>query len=154
MPPARQPRCLGLPSGGREDAMTTRKGLRRKCRGITTLEFVVVLPMLLLILLAGVEASRLLATFNIVVSAAREGARVGAVTDPFSAAPALARMNAVLATANLTSTSASVTCASPCAPDSPVTATVTVNFQTLFPLFLPFMSGPIPLTENAVMRFE
>lgn len=134
--------------------MKTRGRLRRHDRGITTLEFIVVLPTLLFIFLAGVEASRMLATFNIVVSAAREGARVGAVTDPFSAAPALARMNAVLATANLTSTAATVTCGSPCGPDSPVTATVTVNFQTLFPLFLPFLAGPIPLTESAVMRFE
>ncbi len=134
--------------------MKTQHRLHGNCRGITTLEFIVVLPTLLLILLAGVEASRMLATFNIVVSAAREGARVGAVTNPFSSAPAITRMNAVLAAANLTSASVSVTCASPCAPDSPVTATVTVNFQTLFPLMLPVLSGPIPLTETAVMRFE
>jgi hypothetical protein len=31
---------------------------------------------------------------------------------------------------------------------------VTVNFQTLFPIFLPILSGPVPLTETAVMRFE
>jgi len=134
--------------------MKTRQRLHGNGRGITTLEFIVVLPTLLFILLAGVEASRMLATFNVVVSAAREGARVGAVTNPFSAAPSLARMNTVLAAANLTSASASATCASPCAPDSPVTATVTVNFQTLFPLFLPVLSGPIPLTETAVMRLE
>ena len=134
--------------------MKTRLRLHGNCRGISTLEFIVVLPALLLVLLAGVEASRMLATFNIVVSAAREGARVGAVTNPFSSAPAIVRMNTVLAAANLTSASASVTCASPCAPDSPVTATVTVNFQTLFPVFLPVLSGPVPLTETAVMRLE
>ena len=134
--------------------MNTRRHWRRRERGITTLEFIVVLPTLLLILLAGAETSRMLATFNLVVSAAREGARVGAVTSPFSAGPALARINTVLATANLKTASASVACASPCGPDSPVTATVTVNFQTLFPGFLPILSGPIPLTETAVMRFE
>jgi len=134
--------------------MKTRLRLHGNCRGISTLEFIVVLPTLLLVLLAGVEASRMLATFNVVVSAAREGARVGAVTNPFNSAPAIARMNTVLAAANLASASASVTCASPCAPDSPVTATVTVNFQTLFPVFLPILSGPVPLTETAVMRFE
>lgn len=134
--------------------MKTRLRLHGNCRGISTLEFIVVLPTLLLVLLAGVEASRMLATFNVVVSAAREGARVGAVTNPFSPAPAIARMNTVLAAANLTSASASVTCAGSCTPDSPVTATVTVNFQTLFPLFLPILSGPVPLTETAVMRFE
>ena len=134
--------------------MRTRLQLHGNCRGISTLEFIVVLPMLVLILIAGVETSRMLAAFNIVVSAAREGARMGAVTNPFSSAPAITRMNTVLAAANLTSASASVVCASPCAPDSAVTATVTVNFQTLFPLFLPILSGPIPLTETAVMRLE
>jgi hypothetical protein len=31
---------------------------------------------------------------------------------------------------------------------------VTVNFQTLFPAMLPMLSGPIPLTNTAIMRFE
>lgn len=135
-------------------AMKTEQRLRRNCRGTSTLEFVVVLPMLMLILFAGVELSRAWMTLNVVVAAAREGARIGVVTDPFSDAPALARINAVLAGANLTSESASVTCAAPCGPDSPVTATVTVNFQTLFPLMLPMLPNPLPLTETAVMRYE
>ncbi len=134
--------------------MKTEQRLHRNCRGTSTLEFVVVLPMLMLILFAGVELSRAWMTFNVVVAAAREGARVGVVTSPFSEATAIARINTVLAGANLTSASASVTCAAPCAPDSQVTATVTVNFQTLFPLLLPMVPNPLPLTESAVMRYE
>jgi Flp pilus assembly protein TadG len=135
-------------------AMKTEKRPHRNCRGTSTLEFIVVLPLLMLILFAGVELSRAWMTMNVVVSAAREGARVGVVTAPFSSAAAIARMNAVLAGANLTSTVASVTCAAPCGPDSLVTATVTVNFQTLFPVLLPMIPSPLPLTETAVMRFE
>jgi hypothetical protein len=108
----------------------------------------------MLILFGGVELSRAWMTFNVVVAAAREGARVGVVTSPFNATTAVARINAVLAGANLTSASASVTCAAPCGPDSQVTATVTVNFQTLFPVLLPMLPNPLPLTETAVMRYE
>lgn len=134
--------------------MKTEQRLQRDCRGTSTLEFVVVLPMLMLILFGGVELSRAWMTFNVVVAAAREGARTGVVTSPFSEATAIARINAVLAGANLTSAAASVTCAAPCGPDSPVTATVTVNFQTLFPVLLPMVPNPLPLTETAVMRYE
>jgi len=134
--------------------MKTEQRLHRNCRGTSTLEFLLVLPMLMLILFAGVELSRAWMTLNVVVSAAREGARVGVVTNPFSEATAIARINTVLAGANLTSTSASVTCAAPCGPDSPVSATVTVNFQTLFPVLLPMLPNPLPLTETAVMRYE
>jgi hypothetical protein len=35
-----------------------------------------------------------------------------------------------------------------------VTATVTVNFQTLFPVLIPVLAGPMPLTSTAQMRFE
>jgi len=134
--------------------MKTEQRLHRNCRGTSTLEFVIVLPLLMLILFGGVELSRAWMTFNVVVAAAREGARVGVVTSPFNATTAVARINAVLAGANLTSASASVTCAAPCGPDSQVTATVTVNFQTLFPVLLPMLPNPLPLTETAVMRYE
>lgn len=122
------------------------------CRGISSLEFVMVLPMLFLILLTGVEFSRAWMVMNVVTQAAREGARVGTVTNPTEA---LNRINAVLAAANLVSAFASVTCLpDPCAPDSQVTAIVTVNFQTLFPAMLPMLSGPMPLTTTTIMRFE
>ena len=127
---------------------------RRDPRGTSTLEMVIVLPTLLFLLFGIAELSRMWMTMNVVTQAAREGARVGSVTDPFNPAPAIARINTVLSGANLTSAAASVTCAAPCEPDAQVTATVTVNFQTIFPLLLPMLSGPMPLTDSAVTRFE
>ena len=134
------------------------------CRGTSTLEFIVVLPALLLIFLASVELSRAWLTLNLVTQAAREGARVGAATSPFDPAAAIQRINEVLCggkptsdalcMATLASAAASVTLAAPGAPDSPVTATVTMNFDTVVPLMLPILAGPVPITETAVMRFE
>ncbi len=134
--------------------MNTGHRSRRISSGTSTVEFLVVLPTLLLVLLAIVELSRAWMTLNMVAAAARDGARVGVVTNPFDPAPAIARINAVLAGANLMSAAASVTCAGPCAADSLVTATVTVNFATIAPGFLPMLKGPFPLTNVAVMRYE
>jgi Flp pilus assembly protein TadG len=134
-------------------------------RGTSTLEFLVVLPTLLLIFLSSLELSRAWLTSNIATNAAREAARVGVVTPPpdpnnpsFDNGPALARMSEVLTAANLTAASSSVTCSSAaCPPDAQVQATVTINFETVVPLFLPILgtpSSPLVLQETVRMRRE
>jgi Flp pilus assembly protein TadG len=134
-------------------------------RGTSTLEFLVVLPTLLFIFLGSLELSRAWLTANIATNAVREAARVGVVTPPpdpgnptFDNGPALARMAEVLAAANITAASSSVTCsATACPPDSQVMASVTINFETLVPLFLPILgtpSNPLVLQEIARMRRE
>lgn len=134
--------------------MRTRKLHQWNCRGTSTLEFIVVLPFLLFLFLAAVELSRAWMTYNVVVQAAREGARVGVVTDPFSDAPAKAAITNLLTASNLTAASVSVTCPAICAPDSTVTSTVSVNFQSIVPLMLPMLPDPIVLTHTTSMRFE
>jgi Flp pilus assembly protein TadG len=137
----------------------------RDQRGTSTLEFLVVLPTLLVIFLASLELSRAWLTANIATNAAREAARVGVVTPPpdpnnptFNDGPALARMTEILDAANLTAASTSVTCSSTaCLPDSQVQATVTINFETVVPLFLPILgtpSSPLVLQETVRMRRE
>ena len=144
-------------------------------RGTSTLEFIVVLPTLLIIFLGGLELSRAWLAANIATNAAREGARVGVVTPALGADPnspvfdngaALTRINDILTAANLTAASVSVTCTPPaspppglsgCVPDSRVTASVTINFVTVAPLFLPVLgtpSSPLVLTETTIMRRE
>jgi Flp pilus assembly protein TadG len=144
--------------------MTLRRRLNSQ-RGTSTLEFLVVLPMLLLIFLSSLELSRAWLTSNIATNAAREGARVGVVTPPpnpssptFDNGPALTRISEVLTAANLTAASVSVTCsATACPPDSQVQATVVINFETVVPLFLPILgtpSSPLVLQETVRMRRE
>lgn len=144
-------------------------------RGTSTLEFIVVLPTLLMIFLGGLELSRAWFTVNIATNAVREGARVGVVTPPLGTNPnapifdnsaAVARINDILTAANLTAASVSVICTPPaspppgmsgCIPDSRVTASVTINFVTVVPLFLPVLgtpSDPLVVTETTIMRRE
>ncbi len=117
------------------------------------MEFLFVLPVLLFVCFAIVELSRAWLTFNVVTTAARDGARVGVVTDPFDPTPAINRINGILSAANLTADSVSVTCAAPCEEDSAVTADVTVTFQTVVPIVLP-MLGSLTIQQSATMRYE
>jgi len=152
-------------------------GFLRQQQGTSTLEFAVVLPTLLIIFLGGLELSRAMLTVNVTTNAVREGARVGAASNPvlsgsspvsyaFDNTLAVARVNQVLSSANLTPVSVSVTCvpaASPpagtsgCTPNSQIQASATVNFVTVAPLFLPMLgspSSPLVLQETARMRRE
>jgi len=121
-------------------------------RGTSTLEFAVVLPFLLLVLLATVEFSRAWLLLNLVTTAAREGARAGTVVPPTQVQTvATQRIDQILGVGKWTGT---VTCnPSPCAPDSEVRVTVTVTFQTLVPAFLPMLQS-LNLQQTASMRYE
>ncbi len=121
-------------------------------RGTSTLEFIVVLPTLLIVLFAIVELSRAWLMLALVTTAAREGARVGAVAPPDQVtATGVARINQILAPGTWTGT---VTCsAAPCVPDAQVQATVSLPFSTLFPVFLPMLTS-ITIQQTATMRYE
>ena len=146
-------------------------------RGTSTLEFIVVLPTLLIIFLGGLELSRAWLTANIATNAAREGARVGVVTPALGTNPnapifdnraAITRIHEILTAAKLTAAPGgiTVTCTPPaspppglsgCIPDSRVTASVTINFVTVAPLFLPVLGtpgAPLVLAETTIMRRE
>ena len=123
---------------------------------------IVVLPTLLLIFFAIVEFSRAWLTVNIVTTATREGARVGVVTptlggDVFDSAPAVARIDQILTSANLLAGATRiVTCATPCVRDSQVQANVQVPFSTFVPVFLPMLANTqnIVINRTTTMRYE
>lgn len=134
----------------------------RKClhaeRGTSTVEFLVVLPVLLFIMLGTVELSRAFMTMNLVTTAAREGARWGAVSAPDQVKSAgEARIIEVLLAGGIACGTGcpDVSCSGTCDPaaDSRVRADVTVTFQTIVPLFLPMLTS-INLNQTASMRYE
>lgn len=125
-------------------------------RGTSTLEFIIVVPVLLLLFLGSLELSRAWLIAHITSNAVREGARLGAVTPPTNVSSvATARINEILGAANLTASAGpAVTCnPAPCAPNSQVVASVTVQFQTSVPLFLPVLEA-IDIQQTAIMRYE
>jgi Flp pilus assembly protein TadG len=136
-----------------------RAGRQKHQRGTSTLEFVVVLPTLLLVFFAIMELSRAWLTVNIVTTASREGARVGVVTptsagDVFDPTQAEARIDEILTAANLlTDATKSVTCPTPCVPGSQVQANIQVTFNTIVPIFLPILMD-IDINRTTTMRYE
>ena len=135
-----------------------RPGRQKDQRGTSTLEFVVVLPTLLFLFFAIMEFSRAWFTVNIVTTATREGARTGSVTPTspggvFDPAPAEARIDEILATANLsTGATKDVACPTPCVNGSQVQANVQVTFNTVLP-FLPMLLD-IDINRTTTMRYE
>ncbi len=131
----------------------------RDQRGTSTLELIVLFPLLIFMFFGIVELSRAWLNLNIVTTAAREGARVGSVTptdpgDVFNPSPAEARIDGILAAANLlTGATRAVTCATPCVPDSEVRVDVSVPFQTAVPLVLPVLQS-LNIEQSASMRYE
>ena len=122
------------------------------------MELVVVLPTLLFIFFSIMELSRAWLTVNIVTTASREGARTGVVTPlsggSFDPAPAEARIDQILAAANITTgVVRNVTCGAPCATGSQVQANVQVTFDTVMPGFLPMLTG-ININRTSTMRYE
>jgi Flp pilus assembly protein TadG len=129
-------------------------------QGSSTVELIFVLPMLFLIMFGITEASRAWLTASIVNAAAREGARIGVRTptvgagNTFDPVPAVAQIDSILTASNLAAgASRAVTCAAPCVPGSPVTATVSVPFTSILPVLAAAL-GTVNITEAAVMRFE
>jgi Flp pilus assembly protein TadG len=135
-------------------------------RGSAILEFIAVLPALLIILFGIIEISRLFLVVALTADAAREGARTGSVTPlsgiAFNPAPAMAQITSVLTAGGVTATDpTSVTCtptagaAVPCPSGSQIRATVTVLFQTVVPLLeVIFGEGGVTIQETATMRYE
>ena len=126
-------------------------------RGVVTLEFILILPFLLLVLFGGAELSRAFFTLNLLTTAAREAARTGVVVAPDAVqSAATARLTALLGQPGQPplNWSAAVACnPAPCAPNSQVQVNVTSNFQTIFPALLPMLSS-ITIQQTASMRYE
>jgi Flp pilus assembly protein TadG len=133
---------------------------QRDQRGTSTLEFILLLPLLLFVWFGIMEFSRAWHTLNILTTAAREGARVGSTTptlpnDVFDPSAAEARIDGILAAANLlTGATRTVTCIpAECVPDSEVRALVSVTFETAVPLPLPILQS-LTIEQSASMRYE
>ena len=129
--------------------------LGRRLRGSganAVVEFALVLPLLLMVLFGITEFGRAIAVVEVLTSAAREGARIAAVTAPDQAAVE-ARVNEVLGAAAVTA-SAIILEGPVGQPESTVKVTVRSDFDVLSASVLSAFSGTITLQGVSVMRHE
>jgi len=121
--------------------------------GQNLVEFALVLPILLLIILGIVEFSWAWLQTNTATSAAREAARVAAVTaSPYSTAVAEARARTVLQNAGIDSGTATVTITVPDAVTKQITVTVQFQYNSITG-FIPGLNG-ITLRGETSIRWE
>jgi Flp pilus assembly protein TadG len=127
--------------------------LIRNNRGSAVVEFALVLPLLLLIVFGITEFGRAWMTVNIISGAAREGARLAAVTEPDVIA-VQNRVTDVCTSAGITPSNIVVTPPDPNDPERRVTVLVETNFTVIPGNILGTFSGTVPLRSTMVMRHE
>jgi Flp pilus assembly protein TadG len=147
-----------VPMSGRLDEMTRfRISGRGSRKGSAIVEVAFLLPFLLLILFGIIDFGRALWTTNVLHTAAREGARVMAITAEGDTTDVIQRINEVLATAGITPEAGDVTLTWPSDPTDPL-APVTVQINYEFELFtgpvLGVVPGAVPLSARCVMKYE
>ncbi|MBN2410664.1 pilus assembly protein [candidate division KSB1 bacterium] len=123
--------------------------LFKRKNGQSIVEFALILPVLILILMGIIEFGRLLETTNILTSAAREGARVAAVSAP-DVSQVNNAANNILSANNISG--ASITVNGPNA-NKEVTVTVQLSYSPLTGSFFPFL-GSLQLTRSSRMHWE
>lgn len=114
------------------------------------MEFALLLPILVVIVFGTVELGRLWMTMNVLTGAAREGARVAAVTAP-NVALVQSAANNVLAAVNITG--ATVTVVGPNASNT-VIVTVRLNYTVLTGAIVPGLNRTLQLSRSTSMRWE
>ena len=125
-----------------------RKLFSKDKRGQSIVEFAVLLPIVLMVLFGITEFGRAIMVKNVLHTAAREGARLAAVSDSTSAH---GRVMEVLNAANVTPTEIVILYDS---PNKKVDVTVKTDFEVLSGGILdPFM-GTFELRGKTVMRWE
>jgi Flp pilus assembly protein TadG len=118
-------------------------------RGAAAVEFALVVPVLVLMLLGIVEYSKAYQVQARLADAAREGARVMALANDLSSARTAVRSSAT----NLTLTDAQITVTPNSCAGAALTANVTVTVRYHQPFASGFLGGVgVDLTGRAVMR--
>lgn len=114
-------------------------------RGAAAVEFAIILPVLLMLVLGIMEFGRAYNTQLSLTNAAREGVRVMAISNDPAAARAAAKNAAVSLSPVLIDSNISFSKPS-CAPTQQMTVTINYSLSTLTGF-----AGPFPLTGKSVM---
>lgn len=131
------------------------RSCRKQRRGAAVVEFAVVAPLFIMLVFGMIEYGRMVMVQQLIVNAAREGARLG-VLDGASTADVTSVVNGYLTNASISGATVTV---SPSPPSSagygaPVSVTVSIPFSQVSWLPSPMYLGGKTLTTTTVMRRE
>lgn len=146
----------------RRGAQARSAGLRHASRGAIALEFVLVLPFLLIVLFGIIDVSLLLCDKAFITNASREAARAGVVVRVPQLTPAQISnvalnylQNSLVTGGTATTPTVTVNQSAGTSSGSPLTVTVSYQYQGLM-LGSAFSSltGPVTVTAVTVMNYE
>ncbi|MGU7781112.1 TadE/TadG family type IV pilus assembly protein [Burkholderia sp. PU8-34] len=142
--------------------MTRRAMGARQARGVVSLEFVLMLPFLLMVLLGIIDCSLLLCDKAVITNASREAARAGVVvrvpmltTTQVSNVALNYTQNSLITGGTATPPAVTVTQANGTTSGTALTVTVTYTYSGLV-LGSAFsaLTGPVTLSATSVMLYE
>lgn len=125
------------------------KYLHKSQKGQALVEFALLVPIFVILLFGIMEFARLWETMSVLTSAAREGARVAAVSSP-SVSQARSAAERVLAASNISGATVSVSGPN---SDSEVIVTVSINYTPVTGSIVPGI-GAFSLTRSTTMHWE
>jgi Flp pilus assembly protein TadG len=126
------------------------RSIWKRQEGQSLVEFALVIPIFVLFLFGIIEFGRLWECMNAMTSAAREGARVAAVTSPDASRVQAAALS-LLGGSGLTGVSVGVSGPS---GSNQITVTVSGTYAPLTNALIPGLIGPIPLNRSTTMYWE
>jgi Flp pilus assembly protein TadG len=128
---------------------------RRNRRAAAAVEFAVVAPVFLLLVLGMIEYGRMVMVQQVITNASREGARA-AVLDGATTSSVTSTVNSYLASGSISGATVTVTPNPPTNAQygDPVTVTVSIPFDQVSWLPSPMYLGGKTLTATTVMRRE
>lgn len=135
---------------------TFRKRLSRdrRSRGQSTVEFALLIPVLLVLILILLDGGRAYFTNQVILNAAREGARAGVLPEG-SSGDVTTAVNTVMTNATLSGQIIAYSNVGSGVPaGATTTVTVTYPFETLTGSFVPGWEGTINLEQTVQMRHE
>jgi Flp pilus assembly protein TadG len=146
------------------DEMTERSKHRKRGRrdeGQALVEFALIMPVFLLLVMGVVEFGRAWNSYQVVTDAAREGARMAVMADTFTIANVYATMDSAMARAGLNPATATRTVSPTAGWPSPrgTPMEVNISYPYFFRFLKPFMSwttgqASLTLKTSIVMRHE
>ena len=134
----------------------------RRARGVVSLEFVLMLPFLLMVLIGIIDTSLLLCDKAVITNASREAARAGVVLRvPMLTPTQIANValsytqNSLITGGTATTPTVTVTQANGTTSGTALTVTVTYTYSGLvLGTALSVLTGPMTISASSVMLYE
>jgi Flp pilus assembly protein TadG len=143
-----------FPAGGHFRLEKFRLSCRRNRSGVAVVEFAIVAPVFVLFVLGMIEVARGLMIQEVVINAAREGARA-AVVDTSTSSSVTSTVQTYLTAANVPTTAATITVTIPATRyNNYATVTVAVPYSKVSWVPVPKFLGSVTLTATSTMRCE